>query len=201
MNNKGQQPSHQILDRVALYNGFFKLYRYRIQYQRFDGQWEKPLTRELIKRPRVAAVLPYDPVNDQVVLINQFRMGTILGEQPPWQWEIVAGLIDTDETTEQLAYREAEEEAGLKVRSMEFITRYWLSPGACTERADLFCGFVDASKAGGIWGVDEEHEDIKVQAFPAQEAIQGVEDGWIDNATSMIALQWLALNHDRLKQT
>jgi len=192
---------HRVVDKQTVYDGFFKVQRYRVPFQRFDGEWEKPINRELINRPRVAAVLPYDPHLDQVVLIEQFRMGPIKGQKPPWQWEVVAGLVnDRQEPVEQVAHREVAEETGLQLQALHLITQYWLSPGGSDEHVTLYCGFIDASHAGGIWGLDAEHEDIKVSTYTVEQAYQGIQQGWINNATTIIAIQWLKLNHQALKQ-
>jgi len=112
---------------------------------------------------------------------------------------VVAGIIDTDESAEQVVKREAKEEAGVEIGLVEPITSYYPSSGGCSEKLDVFVGQVDASSASGVHGLDYEGEDIKVHVFSRQEAYQLVKDGKIENGASIIALQWLELNHEQLK--
>ncbi len=115
----------------------------------------------------------------------------------PWQLEIVAGIIDKDETPEKVAVREAEEEAGLTVRELAPMTSYLSSSGGCSERIHLYLGIVDAAQAEGIHGLADEGEDILVHVVSFDQAMQWVTEGKIENAASIIALQWLALNKHR----
>ncbi|MEQ8695449.1 MAG: NUDIX domain-containing protein, partial [Bauldia litoralis] len=101
-----------ILEKTTPYKGRFQIDRYRLRYHRFDGAWSEPVLREVFERGHAAAVLPYDPVRDEVVLIEQFRPGPLAaGEASPWLIEIVAGIIDPGETPEEVVRREADEEA------------------------------------------------------------------------------------------
>lgn len=189
----------EILEESWLCRSFLKLKRYQLRHKLFSGDWSDTLARELIVRPRVAAVLPYDPVLDKVVLIEQFRPGALNAASSPWLLEIVAGIADKDETVEELARREAHEEAGLTTLELKLIYNYWVSPGMCDEQVALFCAKVDASNAGGIHGLAHEHEDIKVHVMTTAEAFDLVERGEINNAMSLIALQWLQLNKKMLE--
>ena len=101
-----------ILDKTVCYDGFFRIERYRLRHQLFRGGWSREITRELFERGHAAAVLPYDPLLDAVVLIEQFRIGALETPGDPWLLEIVAGVIDKpDETPEDVVRREAVEEA------------------------------------------------------------------------------------------
>lgn len=188
----------EILEENWLCQSFLRLKRYQLRHRLFEGGWSEVLARELIVRPRVAAVLPYDPVLDKVVLIEQFRPGALDSSEGPWLMEVVAGVAEKGEFVEALARREAQEEAGLEVLELELIYNYWVSPGMCNERVALFCAKVDASKAGGIHGLAHEHEDIKVHVMNTKETFALVENGRINNAMSLIALQWLQLNKEKL---
>lgn len=189
----------EILEESWAYRGFLQLKCYQLRHKLFNGGWSDVLARELIVRPAVAGVLPYDPVLDKVVLIEQFRPGALDGPQAPWLMEIVAGIAEADESVEALAHREIQEEAGLKALALKLIYRYWVSPGMCNEQITLFCAKVDASDAGGIHGLPDEHEDIKVHVVTTAEAFALVENGQINNAMSLIALQWLQLNKGVLR--
>lgn len=182
------------------YAGFFRLERLRLRHALFAGGMSPPLTRELFERGHAVAVLPYDPVSDAVVLIEQFRVGALARAGGPWLVEIVAGIIDGDEAPETVARREAVEEADLTLGRLERIGRFYVSPGGSSESVHLFCGEVDAGAAGGVHGLAAEGEDIRVFAEPFAVAMRRLAAGEIDSAPPVIALQWLALNRGRLRQ-
>jgi ADP-ribose pyrophosphatase len=188
----------EILSEETLFQGFFKMVKYRFRHRLFAGGWSEPVERELFVRGHAAAMLPYDPVRDEVVLIEQIRVGT-LDQAQPWQIEIVAGIMDADESPEELVRREAVEEAGVEVGELVKVTSYYPSAGGCSEKLDVFVGQVDATDAGGIHGLDYENEDIRVQVVSRDQAMSLLVDGKIENGASIIALQWLALNHKELQ--
>ncbi|CAN5439409.1 ADP-ribose diphosphatase [soil metagenome] len=188
----------EILQHKTLYQGHFRLEQYHLRFRLFAGGWSLPVTRELFARGSSVAVLPYDPFLDSVVLIEQFRIGAITGKKSPWLQEIVAGVVETGEQAEEVARREAREEAGLILLDLQPICKYWVSPGATSEQVSLFYATVDSTHVSGIHGLIEEGEDIKVKVLPAQEAFAAVKAGTINNAPSIIALQWLQLNHSYL---
>lgn len=192
---------YRIIARTTLYQGFFRMEKYRLQCRLFEGGWSDTFEREVLLRHRVAAVLPYDPQLDKVVLIEQFRAGALTDQNTPWLIELIAGLLTNpeEETLEQLAQRETYEEAGLTVNELLPVCDYWVSPGGSSERVTLFCAKVDAGQAGGVCGVKEEHEDILVHVLPSDEAFAAIQSGRINNAATLIALQWLQLHRDRLR--
>jgi ADP-ribose pyrophosphatase len=193
-------PRVQILDKTVCYDGFFRLARYRLRHELFRGGWSPELTRELFERGHAAAVLPYDPVLDTVVLVEQFRIGALEAPGDPWLLEIVAGVIDkADETPEDVVRREAVEEANCYIQDLVHICDYFVSPGGTSERISLFCGKVDAVGVGGVCGLEEEAEDIRVTVIPFPEAIAQLQAGNIKSAAPIIALQWLQLNHAQLR--
>ena len=193
-------PRVEIFEKTVGYQGFFRLDRYRLRHRLFSGAWSRTLVREVFERGHAAAVLPYDPVRDQVVLIEQFRIGALQAPGGPWLLEIVAGVIDPGETPEEVIRREAVEESGCPLQEIVPICEYLVSPGGTTERISLFCGRVDASQADGIHGVAEEGEDIRVVATPIDDAIAYLHAGRINAAAPIIALQWLMLNRDQLRR-
>ncbi|GAD29701.1 ADP-ribose pyrophosphatase [Photobacterium leiognathi lrivu.4.1] len=190
-----------ILVKETVYQGFFKMVKYRFRHKLFAGGWSGEISREMFERGHAAALLPYDPITDEVVLIEQFRVGAMAAGCAPWQLEIVAGMIDhQDESAEDVVKREAVEEAGLTVAELEQVTRYLSSSGGCSEMLDIFVGTVDSTQAGGIHGLAEESEDIRVHVVSREQAYEWVESGKIENAASIIALQWLQLNYSRLQK-
>jgi len=188
----------KIINQERVYDGYFKIDRYRLKHRLFAGGWSDELMRELIVRHDAVAVLLYDPKLDKVVLIEQFRIAAI-NEENPWLLEIVAGIIDKDNSKDEIARFEAQEEAGLEIEELIPICEYWSSPGGTSETVKLFCGIVDASEAGGIHGLAEEHEDILVHVLDSKEAFAGVESGRINNAATIIALQWLEIRRVNAK--
>ena len=189
----------EIIEKQVCYEGFFRIERYHLKHRLYNGSWSGEIVRELFERGHAAAILPYDPLRDEVVLIEQFRVGALNAPGGPWLKEIVAGVIDGDETTEDVVRREAVEEAGCIITDLIPICNYLVSPGGTSEMISLYCGKVDATGVGGIHGLDEENEDIKVTAIPYSDAIDLMNNGMINSASPIMALQWLALNHQRVR--
>ena len=144
-------------------------------------------------------LLPYDPVRDEVVLIEQIRIAAYDTSKTPWLLELIAGMIEEGESVEDVARREAVEEAGLQVGRTKPVLSYLASPGGTSERLSVLVGEVDATTAEGIHGLVDENEDIRVHVVSREEAYQLVEEGIIDNAASVIALQWLQLHYEKLR--
>jgi ADP-ribose pyrophosphatase len=193
-------PRVEIFSQEVAYEGFFRIKRYRLRHRLFDGSWSAEITREVFERGHAAAVLPYDPVRDQVILCEQFRIGALRAPGSPWLLEIVAGIISAGESPEDVVRREAVEESGCPVDELVPICEYFVSPGGTSERMSLFCGRVDASRAGGTHGLEEEHEDIRVVVMSADEAIAQTQGGTIRAAAPIIALQWLHIHRDQLRR-
>ncbi|MBD2795832.1 ADP-ribose diphosphatase [Xenorhabdus sp. 18] len=194
------QQDVEILSRKTLYRGFFKMTEYQFRHRLFRGGWSETIKREVFERGHAGVLLPYDPVRDEVVLIEQIRIPAIETSQTPWLLEVVAGMIEEGENAEQVVRREAVEEAGIEVKRCQPALSYLSSPGGTTERMHIFVGEVDATIASGVHGLEGEHEDIRVLVVSREQAYQWVEAGMIDNAASVIAIQWLALHHEKLKQ-
>lgn len=190
----------EIIDKEIVYPGFFRMEKYRLRHTLFAGGWSSEISRELFMRGSCVAVLLYDPDADKVVLIEQIRAGALLIPERAWLVEIVAGAIEEGETAEEVAYRESIEEAGCEIQDLVVISEFYTTPGCSSERITLFCGKVDSTQVGGIYGLDHEDEDILVTAVDFDEAYQMVENGTIESAIPIIAIQWLALNKHKLKQ-
>lgn len=184
----------EFIKEEAAYQGFFQIKKLTFRHRLFKGGWSNPLTREIFFRGHAVGVLLYDPDKDKVVLIEQCRVAALDNPTGPWLYEIVAGIIDTDETVEQIAYRETKEEAGCEILDMMPMRFYYSSPGGSTETLQLFCGRVNSDGVGGIHGVKTENEDIRVHVMSREAAYELVENGKIVNAAAVIALQWLQLH-------
>lgn len=189
----------EVLEKRVGYDGFFKVNSYRLRHRLFAGGWCEPIVRELFERGHAVALLAYDPRRDQVVMIEQFRIGALETAASPWLLELIAGIIEPGESPDEVARRESEEEAGVTLGRIEHAMSYLVSPGGTTERIEIFIGEVDASQANGLHGLPEEGEDIRVHVIDRQNAYALVQSGRIDNAASIIALQWLQLHHDALR--
>ena len=190
----------RILDREVLFQGFFRMVRLRLQHRLFAGGWSPEMQRELFERGHAAVLMPYDPKRDAIVVQEQFRVGAIETTANPWLLEMVAGIIEPGESAEQVVRREAVEEAGLAIGRIEPLFSYLVSPGGTTERIELFVGEVDSSEAGGLHGLADECEDIRVTVISRAEAIALLDAGQISNAAMLIALQWLARHGEALRQ-
>jgi len=189
----------EILEKTICFEGFFRIERYRLRHRLFSGGWSHPLVRELFERGHAAAVLPYDPIRDEVVLIEQFRVGALNAPGGPWLMEIVAGIIEADETTEDVVKRESIEEANCIITDLIPLYNFLVSPGGTTESVALFCGRVDTTHADGVHGASEEGEDIKVHVVTVDTALALLQAGKINSVSAIIALQWLALNRDHAR--
>ncbi|MGO1750637.1 MAG: NUDIX domain-containing protein [Marinobacter sp.] len=185
--------------RETVFQGFFRMDKLWLTHPRFDGRNMPQFTRELFIRGDATCVLPYDPDRDEIVLLEQFRLGALGRNQSPWLLELVAGMNEEGETNEDVAQREGQEEAGLSFSKLEKICEYLVSPGGTTEMIHLYYGRVSTESAGGLYGLEHEHEDIRAHVVSAEEAIAMISDGRINNAAAIIAIQWLQLNRPRLR--
>jgi ADP-ribose pyrophosphatase len=186
--------------RETVFQGFFRMEKLWLTHSRFDGTEMPTFTRELFIRGDATCVLPYDPNRDEIVLLEQFRLGALGRDQSPWLLELVAGMNEEGESPEEVAQREGQEEAGLTFNPLDKICDYLVSPGGSTELIHLYCGRISTESAGGLFGMEDEHEDIRAHVFSADEAIAMIYDGRINNAAAIIALQWLQLNRPRLRE-
>ena len=188
-----------VVSKQLLFQGHLKLFGVELKHDLFAGGQSPVLRRELLDRGHAVAVLPYDPKRDEIVLIEQFRIGA--GEDPsgPWLIEIIAGLQEPDESPLQVVHREAAEEAGCTLADLIPIHRYYSSPGSSNERVQVYVARTDTTDLGGIHGVDEEGEDIRVHVIRSDTAFEWLDAGRIDSALPIIALQWFRLNRESIR--
>jgi len=190
----------EIIARETRYKGFFSIIAYRFRHRLFNGEMSGEVVHEVFERGHAAVLLPYDPQRDEVVLIEQIRIPALDSSDTPWLLEMVAGIIEEGETVEDVARREALEEANIVVKRCKPALNYLASPGGTSERLSIMVGEVDATTAEGIHGLEAENEDIRVHVVSREQAYRWVEEGAIDNAASVIALQWLQLHHESLRK-
>jgi ADP-ribose pyrophosphatase len=175
----------QVLDTELIYAGHIRLFKHQLRYRLFAGGWSQSVIRELYQSRPAAGVLLFDPHRDEIVLVEEFRLGALGKTGSPWLVELVAGLIEEGETVQEVAYREAQEEAGCQVIDLMPICEYWTSPGISTGKFTLFCGKINAARAGGIFGLAAENEDIRAHVFPKQVVYQALSKGY-NNHTYII---------------
>lgn len=187
----------------TLFQGFFRVLRYHLRHKLFSGEWSKTIQRELFVRGDSVGVLLYDPARDCVALAQQFRIGCLGNPEGAWVWEVVAGMVKPGENNLQVAVREIAEETGLQVSDSQLqpITCYYSSPGGTDERLQLYCALCHLPPdIEGIYGLAEESEDIRIKVFSTSAVFDAMLAGTINNAATIIALQWLHMNLDRLRQ-
>lgn len=191
----------EVVEKTRKYQGFFALDEYKFRHKLYRGGFSEVLTREVFERGDAVAILPYDPATDSIVLIEQFRPGALRSEHGPWQLELIAGMFGTNEQPIEVAIREAKEEANLVIlpNNVTKIMNYLSSSGGMSECIHLYCASVDSSNLSGVYGLEEEGEDILVHVVARKQALALLESGKITNAATIIALQWLQLNIDKLK--
>lgn len=190
----------RILETEIAYDGHFTLRKLTLQHRCFNGGWSQPLVRELFERGDAVGVLPYNPVDDSLILIEQFRPGAIRGNDSPWMLELIAGVVEEGEQDEDVVHREAMEEAGCEITELVPIANLLPSAGACSEQVRLFCGRTEIAAVGGVRGLQHEGEDILVHRVPRQEALEMLARDAIPNGHTLIALQWLQINGDELRE-
>ncbi len=194
------QEKVELVRQETAFQGYFKVVRYFFRHSLHKGGMSGEISREVFERGQAGALLLYDPDRDEVVMIRQFRAGAFAAGHHPFTWELVAGIIETGETPEDMIRREVGEEAGLTVGDLLPVQKIMLTPGACSESCQIFVGRVDATKAGGVFGLASEGEDILVKAMAFADAYVMVERGEIDNAVGVIGLQWLALHREEVRK-
>jgi len=201
----------EISNIITKYQGFFKVDEYQLRHRLYQGGYSKIFTREIFDRGDAVVLMPYDIRNDNLVFVSQFRAGALAKykgrkQQSPWLLEFVAGMFGENESPIEVAIREAKEEANLTLfaTDIEPIMQYFSSPGGSNEMIHLYIGFVDSTDINGndltgVYGLANENEDILVSVISRVEAMSLLAQGKINNAATVIGLQWLQLNYLRLQ--
>ena len=189
----------EVIRSEELYKRFFRVEKIFLRHKLFDGGWSKEIGRELFVRGEAVAVVLYDPENDLIGLVEQFRIGAMSEPHGPWCYEVVAGMLEKGESPEDVARRELMEEANIIPFKLEYICDYLSSPGGSDEKLHLYCGLCDLSQAGGVYGLPEEGEDIRVHVLAAADVFAQLFSGCFNNAATLICLQWLQFNRSTLR--
>jgi ADP-ribose pyrophosphatase len=190
----------EVVERNAIYTGFLRLAQYRLRLDAPAAFPEGLMYRERIEGLRAAAVLPFDPARERIVLVKQFRIGALGAPGGAWLLEPPGGVVDPGESSEEAARREAWEEAGCRIESLEPILCCHTSPGVSDESVDLYCGAVDSTVLPATGGRRGEGEWTEVVALDLDAAIRDLGRGMLTAATLIISVQWLALNRWRLRE-
>lgn len=199
---KFNHKDYQILEKSTVRKGFLSIYKYRLKHRLFAGGWSQEFEREVMDRGHAVMVIPYDRARDELVVLEQFRIGALQQEESPWLLEFVAGMIDKpEEAAENVALRELDEEAGLQAEKLHYALTYLSTPGGCTEKISIYIAEVDSSTAASHGGLATENEDIKVHVLPRQQVMDLLEQGKINNAASVIGLQWLQLHLEQIRKS
>lgn len=184
------------------YQGFFKLNEYHLKHKLFSSEVSGEFTREVFERGDAVVVMLYDPSKDNLLLLEQFRMGAIRTSDTPWMLEFVAGMFDENESPIDVAVRETKEEANIELApsSIKPIMKYLSSPGGTSECIYLYWAPFDSTQVspGSVYGLDDEHEDILLHITSRIDALALLAEGKILNAATIIGLQWLAINYQTL---
>jgi ADP-ribose pyrophosphatase len=191
-----RQLKARILEKTPLYEGFLKLYRYRLEIERHDGG-SRVVHWEMMERGRSVGVLGHDPKRDEIVLVNECRPGVLVNGEYPFRDQLVAGVVEAEESPIEAAVREMREEAGLELSNPILIhPGAYVSSGGTSERIALVYGTLDTSSAGGTYGTGES-EDTLVVVQSAQKFLDRVRSGEVEDFKTLLAGYWLA---ERLKR-
>lgn len=180
------------------HDGFLKLKRHTLRHTSFEGGWCGEIVRERLEDLASVSVLLFDPDLDEMVFVEQFRIGLVGSSEPPWCLETVSGFCDrAHETPEEVARREVVEETGCELLALTRIGEFYVSPGISVERLTLYCGSVDASRAEGVHGLEHEGEEMRVVRMPRHDA-EAALFGRLNSTSVIMAMQWFMLNRERL---
>ena len=198
-------PDIVIESEQRVWSGRFPLDVVKFRNRRFDGAMSETRTWELWRRGQASALLPYDPVADAVVLIEQFRFPALVAGIDPVLVELPAGLCEDNEDPADTIKREMREEMNLTADLTERIGGFMLTAGGADEFCHLYIGRVvappgDGEGIAGHAGEASEQEDIRVRVWDAEEAIQAAFAGCFTNSITAIGLFWLAAKRAELRQ-
>ena len=186
---------YKIINKKNLYSGFFSLNKYEFIHEKHNGDWTNTVEREIFSGAHVATLIPYDPIKKEIILIQQFRAGIISRYDKDYLYEIVAGIIDDNESPQKTAKRECFEETGCVVKKIIPIQEYFPAPGSSESYYHLFLGEIDTFEGEKFKGLESENEDILVKSFKIDEIRKMLRDKKIKNGLTLIALQWFFLDY------
>ena len=187
------------LQKTRAYDGFLKMDVYNFAHEKFDGSQTETITREVLERGQSVAVLLYDQKTDKVLVIRQFLIGAHIAGVDNCPIQVVAGMVDGNQTPEEAAVRECFEEAGVAPDSLVKGPVFLPSPGGTSELIHTYVGMVDLEGAGGRFGLETEHEDIEAVLMNAGDVIKLLDDGFIQAGPAVVILSFFARKHEEMK--
>jgi len=200
LQNSMTQPHTNVINQQDSYDLYFKVTDCQLQFRLFDGGFSDVVTRSAFVSGDAVTLLPYDPVLDKVLLIEQWRAGPFLNGDPnPWTIEVIAGRIDQTGSPAQTAVREAKEEANITVTRIDEMQGYYSTPGIAAEYITAFIGKADLANAGGVHGLPEEAEDIRVIVLDYADAMSALDRGEINSGPAALALLWLSRHREYIR--
>lgn len=200
MAEEDKKPQAKIVEKKRLYDGFFKIDELTIEADMYGGGTQT-VKRLNFERGNAVAILPYDPVRDEVLLVNEVRPAMLVRGEYPFNDSLPAGMIDKGETAVDAALRETEEETGQHLQNAKLLhAGAFVSAGGTSEKISIVYGNIDTSKAGGIHGEASEGENIKSVVISADEFIARANDGRLKDMKSLACAFWLAIHRDELRE-
>lgn len=192
----------ETLARAHPYDGFHSVETRTLRHRRFDGSWSVPVDRAVFRATDAVTVLPYDPVTDRLLVVEQIRLGPLIqGDPAPWLLEPVAGMIDAGETDIEAARRETLEEAGVTLGDLHLVARYYPTPGGVAQVLHSYVGIADLQSEGGWTGGHAgEDEDIHAHVISYAQGVELLRAGDMANAAMLVSMQWLMMQRDVLRQ-
>jgi ADP-ribose pyrophosphatase len=181
-----------ILSREYLFRGFIQVEKVSLRHRLFQqSDYTSVIHRELIQRPEAAGVLIYNDQQQKFALIEQFRIGAMDDQESPWQLEVIAGVLDGDESPESCIRRESLEESGCELQQLQHLFSFYPSAGACAELFHLYSAEAILPEQGGVFGVADEGENIQLHILDYADIRSLLTHGRLRNAPVIMALQWL----------
>ncbi len=190
-----------VVSREASHEGHFLTQTFELRHPGFRGGMSDILRREVFVATDAAIVLPYDPLRDRVLLVEQFRMGPFgRGDPYPWVLEPVAGRVDAGETPDACARRECVEEAHLTLHGIEHVSSHYCTPGCSTEMFHCYVGLCDLPElARGLGGLETENEDIRTHVLSFEAGMDLVRTGEANIGPMILLFLWLERERARLR--
>ena len=190
----------EIQSREYAYKGLIQVEKVSLRHRLFNqNEYTAVIHRELIHRHEAAGVLIYNDQQQKFALIEQFRIGAVSDPVSPWQLEIIAGVLDGDESPESCIRRESIEESGCELNQIELLFSFYPSAGACDEIFHLYVAQAELPEEGGIFGMPDEGENIKLHIIEYSALKLLLQSTRLRNAPVIMALQWLQQHCSKLE--
>lgn len=182
----------EIQSREYAFKGFVQVEKVSLRHRLFNQtEYTSAIQRELIRRKEAAGVLIYNDQQQKFALIEQFRVGAIDDEISPWQLEIIAGVLDGDESPSSCIRRESIEESGCELNQIKHLFSFYPSAGACDEIFHLYVAQAALPAEGGVFGMPDEGENIQLHIIDYSDLSLLLKSNRLKNAPVIMALQWL----------